>query len=56
MVTLTMHRELIIVEKRGPLCDAPSQKKEKKMVNGRSNSASARKILSNKNVDITISH
>ena len=54
MVTLTMHRELNIVEKRGPLCDAPSQKK--KRVNGRSNSASARKILSNKNVYITMSH
>ena len=29
MVTLTMHRELNIVEKRGPLCDAPSLKEKK---------------------------
>ena len=55
MVTLTMHRELNIVEKRGPLCDAPSLK-EKKRVNVKSNLAFTRKLISNQNVYITMSH
>ena len=53
MVTLIVNRELDIVEKRGPLCDAPSLNKK---VNHRSNSISVRKILSNQNVHITKSH
>ena len=53
MVTLIVNRELDVVEKRGPLCDAPSLNKN---VNYRSNSTSVRKILSNQNVYITKSH
>ena len=53
MVTLIVNRELDIVKKRGPLCDAPSLNKK---VNYRSNSTSVRKILSNQNVYITKSH
>ena len=53
MVTLIVNRELDIVKKRGPLCDAPSLNKK---VNYRSNSTSVRIILSNQNVYITKSH
>ena len=53
MVALIVNRELDVVEKRGPLCDAPSLNKK---VNYRSNSTSVRKILSNQNVYITKSH
>ena len=53
MVTLIVNRELDVVEKRGPFCDAPSLNEN---VNYRSNSTSVRKILSNQNVYITKSH